>query len=456
MRNPRRTLVALLCLASLVAGALSPAAAQQRGGKISYKETTLKNGLRVFFIEDHSAPVLTVDVSYNVGARNEVKGRTGFAHLFEHLMFEGSENVGKGEHYYHIFTNGGQMNGFTTPDFTTYYDTVPANQLEMALFMEADRMRALEVTQEKLDNQRHAVQEERRLGTDNVAYGKAEEIQQGLIYDDFPYHHTVIGSMEDLNAASLADVKQFFKTYYAPNNAVLTVVGDFKPDAALALIHKYFDVIPGQPAPPKVTINEPEQKAEKRQSVEDVLARLPQLRIAYKAAEGNTPDYYALDLLTYLLAGGQSSRLYQKLVKEKELVSSIGGYMDERRGPGAVYLTALVRPGKKIEDVEAAIYEEIDRIAKEPIADWELEKAKNAARRSDASGRQSTLNRAITMGQNVVFYNDPDRINNDLEKSLAVTKDDIRRVAAKYLQPTNRTVVITTPAQKAAPAGGEK
>jgi zinc protease len=457
----RRCLGVLLYIAAVGASISPPVAVGKSKARVNYKETTLKNGLRVFLVEDHGAPVFTVDVSYNVGARNEVKGRTGFAHLFEHMMFEGSENVGKGEHYYHVFTSGGEMNGFTTPDFTTYFDTLPANQLELGLFLEADRMRSLDVTQEKLDNQRRAVQEERRQRTDNVAYGKAEELQQNLMYDDFAYHHVVIGSMEDLNAASLDDVRQFFKTYYAPNNAVLTLVGDFDPATALNLIHKYFDAIPRQPAPPAVTINEPEQKAERRQTVEDPLARVPQLRVSYKAVEGNTPDYYALDVLSNLLTGGQSSRLFQKLVKERELATSVTGRMDERRGPGALYITVLVRPGKKVEDVEAAIYEEIGRLAKEPVADWELAKARNSSRRNFADELQRTLNRAIDLGQIVTFYDDPNLINLELDKTEAVTKEDLRRVADKYLQPTRRTVVITVPQQKqSAPAaqgrGGER
>ncbi|HEX8719274.1 MAG TPA: pitrilysin family protein [Pyrinomonadaceae bacterium] len=454
MRKTRKGFAALLCLALACACAAPAASARQRGARVNFTETALKNGLRVFLVEDHSAPVLTVAVSYNVGARNEVKGRTGFAHLFEHMMFKGSENVGDGEHFYQVFTSGGQMNGFTTPDFTTYYDTLPANQLEMGLFLEADRMRSLEITKAKLDNQRNAVQEERRQGVDNQPYGRAEELQQELLYDDFTYHHTVIGSMEDLNAASVEDVAQFFKTYYAPNNAVLALVGDFKPAEALALVRKHFEAIARQPAPPAVRADEPEQKEERRQTVEDPLARLTQVRVAYKAAAGNTPDYYALDVLSYALQGGQSSRLYQKLVKERELATSVSGRMDERRGAGALYVTVMVRPGKKAEEVEAAVYEEVERLMKEPVADWELEKVKNARRRGYASGLQSTLNRAISMGQNVVFYGDPDLINTQLDKLNAVTKDDIRRVAAKYLRPSNRVVVVTVPKPKSAPAAG--
>src|SRR5438552_2849750 len=223
-----------------------------RSMHVDLKETRLANGLRVITVEDHSAPVIAIDVCYNVGSRNERSGRTGFAHLFEHMMYKGSENVGTGEHFYLVFNNGGTMNGTTNEDRTTYFEALPSNQLDLALFLEADRMRSLVINKANLDNQRNAVQEERRLGVDNQPYGQSGEIQQGLIYDNFAYKHTVIGSMEDLNAATVEDVAAFFKTYYAPNNAVLAVVGDFKAADALKKIKQYFESIPRQPDPPAV------------------------------------------------------------------------------------------------------------------------------------------------------------------------------------------------------------
>ncbi len=204
--------------------------------RVDYKETTLKNGLRVITVEDHSAPVVAISVNYNVGSRDERQGRTGFAHLFEHMMFQGSENIGKSEQMILVLNNGGTMNGTTNEDRTVYFEALPSNQLDLTLFLEADRMRSLAITKENLDNQRNAVQEERRRGLDNQPYGKSGEIQQELIYDNFAYKHSVIGSMEDLNAASVDDVAQFFKTYYAPNNAVLVLVGDFNTKDARARI----------------------------------------------------------------------------------------------------------------------------------------------------------------------------------------------------------------------------
>ncbi len=417
--------------------------------RVDYKETTLKNGLRVITVEDHSAPVVAISVNYNVGSRDERQGRTGFAHLFEHMMFQGSENIGKSEQMILVLNNGGTMNGTTNEDRTVYFEALPSNQLDLTLFLEADRMRSLAITKENLDNQRNAVQEERRRGLDNQPYGKSGEIQQELIYDNFAYKHSVIGSMEDLNAASVDDVAQFFKTYYAPNNAVLVLVGDFNTKDARARIAKNFESIPRQPNPPAVDMTEPEQKAERRATVDDILARVPRVDLAYKAVAGNTPDFYALQVLAAALQGGQSSRLYQKLVKEKELVTGVFGFMDEKRGLGALYTSATLRPGATPAAVEAVIYEEIERLKKEPIADWELQKAKNTTRRGIVNGLQSSLSRAINLSQYAVYYNDPGLINTRLDKVAAVTKDDVQRVANKYLRDTNRTVVITMPKAKA-------
>ena len=451
MRRISRFLSPLFVCALAV---LSAQAQGPRSVRVDFKETTLKNGLRVITVEDHSAPVVAISITYNVGSRNERQGRTGFAHLFEHMMFKGSENVGSGEHFLLVFNNGGNMNGTTNEDRTNYFEVLPANQLDLILFLESDRMKSLAITKDNLDNQRNAVQEERRLGVDNQAYGKSEEVQQGLLYDNFAYKHTTIGSMEDLNAASVEDVSSFFKMYYAPNNAVLTLVGDFKTDEALAKIRSSFEGIPRQPDPPSVDMTEPQQKAERRATVDDVLARAPRVDLAYKAVPGNTADFYALQVLSAVLQSGQSSRLYQKLVKEKEMVTNVGGFMDEKRGVGAFYSNATLRPGVKTEDVEKVIYDEIERLKKEPIADWELQKAKNTTRRNLINSLQSSLSRAVIIGQYTVYYNDPNLINTRLDKVAAVTKEDVQRVANKYLVDTNRTAVITMPKAKAQPATG--
>jgi predicted Zn-dependent peptidase len=449
MKSKQRFLIGLLMCALLSSGSLFavPKGSKSKVG-VAFKETKLKNGLRVITVEDHSAPVIAISITYNVGSRNERQGRTGFAHLFEHMMFKGSENVGTGEHFYLVFNNGGTMNGTTNEDRTNYFEALPANQLDLALYLEADRMRSLVISKDNLDNQRNAVQEERRQGVDNQPYGKSGEVQQELLYDNFAYKHTTIGSMEDLNAASVEDVSAFFKQYYAPNNAVLTLVGDFNTSDALKKIKQSFEAIPQQPTPPPVDMTEPAQAAERRASLDDALARSPQVDIAFKAVAGNTADFYALQVLSASLQSGQSSRLYQALVKDKQLVTGVGGFMDEKRGPGALYISATLKPGGKPADVEAAIYDEIARLQKEGIADWELQKAKNTTRRNFINGLQSSLQRAITIGQYTVYYNEPNLINTRLDKVEAVTKADVQRVADKYLTAANRTVVITMPKPK--------
>jgi zinc protease len=435
--------------ALLLAALLAPAAVAQgqtrRNVRVDFKQTVLKNGLRVITVEDRSAPVVALAIAYDVGSRNEREGRTGFAHLFEHMMFKGSENVGSREHNFLIANNGGTMNGTTNEERTLYFEAVPSNQLELILFLEADRMRSLEINQANFDNQREVVKEERRLRLDNEAYGKSSERLQELMYDNFAYKHSVIGSMDDLNAASIEDARQFFKTYYAPNNAVLVLVGDFSTADALARIRKYFEQIPRQPAPAAVDAAEPEQRGERRATIEDPLARLARVQVAFKTAPANTPDHYALRVLSGVLQSGQSSRLYQRLVKEKELVQSVGGFADQSRGAGGFFVQATLRPNVRPEDVERAVYEEIERLKREPIADWELEKAINSTRASFINSLETSLNRANQIAEFAVYFGDPGLINTLPEKIAAVTKDDVRRVAEKYLKETNRTVVVTVP-----------
>src|SRR5258706_6672532 len=361
--NIRRALAFVRALGLVAPGSGS---AEQTGQKpaeaesghsvqIPIQQVTLKNGLRVVLSEDHAAPTVSLCVTFDVGSRNEQLGRTGFAHLFEHMMFQGSQNVGKGEHLILVRVNGGDVNGTTSDDSTNYYERVPANQLDMALFLEADRMRALRVTQANLDNQRSTVQEERRLRMDNQAYGKTGEILGDLAYDNFAYKHSTMGSMADVNAGSLEDVALFFKTYYAPNNAVLTLVGDFKSPEAAEKIKKYFEEIPEQHAPQPVDMAEPAQTKERRTAIEDSFARLPRLDVVYKTVHGNTPDWYALDMLGDILFGGQSSRLYQKLIKEKAVALQVAGGIDMRRGTALFQALVLMKPGQDAAAVEKLI-----------------------------------------------------------------------------------------------------
>lgn len=444
-------LAAAACLSVAAAAGLGAAAAPQ----LTFTDTKLRNGLRVIIHEDHTAPVYSIAVVYNAGSRDERPGRTGFAHLFEHMMFKGSENVGPGEHFLLVFNNGGSMNGTTNKDRTLYYETLPSNQLDLGLFLEADRMRSLEITKENLDNQRNAVQEERRLGVDNQPYGRTFEAFDELAWDGFAYKHSVIGSMADLSAASVDDVASFFKTYYAPNNAVLAISGDVNTAQTLAKVRKYFEAIPSQPAPAPVAVDEPPQTAERRLVIEDPLARLPRFDIGYKIPAMGSTDDEALSVLSTVLASGRSSRLYESIVRQKQLSTGVGAGPNQERGVGMFRFSGTLQPGKSMTDLEAAIAEEIDKVKKGPIAGWEIEKARNAAKRSLVGTLTSSLSRAITLAQDALFFNEPGRINSRPERIAAVTAADVQRVAAQYLVPERRTVVITNPKPATAKGGVE-
>jgi predicted Zn-dependent peptidase len=419
---------------------------------IKFSDVKLNNGLRVIVSEDHTAPTVSVAVTYNVGSADEKARRTGFAHLFEHMMFKGSENVGPGEHFTLIFNNGGNMNGTTNQDRTLYFETLPANQLEMALFLESDRMKSLDITKANLDNQRNAVQEERRLGLDNQPYGKTYEQVGEQAYDNPAYKHSVIGSMDDLNAASVDDVATFFKTYYAPNNAVLSIVGDVDTKKTMALIEKYFGTIASQPQPKRPDLVEPPHTAERRSTIEDQLARLPQVDIAWVTPAAGTPDFDALDVVSWVLSSGRSGRLNQVVVREKQLAVFAGAGNPDKRGPGLFQISAQVAPGKNPADVEAALLEEVEKVKAGPIQDWEIDKAHNNAIRQQAAAVTSTLQRAIQLGEYALYYDNPNLVNTRADNYKKITAADVQRVAKEYLTKENRSVVITTP--KAAPAKG--
>jgi len=420
-------------------------AQQKKTYEIDFKEFKLKNGLRVLLAEDHSAPTYSICVTYNVGSRDERPGRTGFAHLFEHMLFQGSENVGKGEHFILIQNNGGSANGTTNIDRTNYFETLPANQLELGIFLEADRMRAPAITQANFDNQRLTVQEERRQSYDNRPYGKTYETMIDLAYDNFAYKHSTIGSMDDLNAATIEDAEAFFRSYYAPNNAVVALVGDFKTDVAVALIKQYFEDIPAQTSPSAPDMTEPEQKGERRKVIEDSFARTPRLDIVYKIPPGNTPDWYALDVLGGVLSNGVSSRLYQKFVKEKEMALSVEADANEHRGPSLFWFSVMARPSTDLGELEKLLYDEIARVQNEPVADWELKKVQMQLRRQRAQQIYSSRSRANALGHFAVYYDHPELINSIWRQYERVTKTDLQRVARAYFKDTNRSVVTTLP-----------
>jgi zinc protease len=435
---------------------LSGSLVAQSTPTIKFTDTKLKNGLRVILAEDHTAPVFSIVVHYLVGSRDERKGRTGFAHLFEHMMFKGSENVGPGEHFLLVFNTGGSMNGTTNKDRTLYYETLPSNQLDLGIFLEADRMKSLAITKENLDNQRNAVQEERRLGVDNQPYGKTFELVDELAYDNPSYEHSVIGSMDDLNAAAVEDVASFFKTYYAPNNAVLAMVGDFDSKVALEKVRTAFESIPSQPAPPKVDLTEPKQTAERRRTIDDALARLTRLDVVYKVPPRLTADDDALQVLGTVLSSGRSSRLFQQVVRQQQLAPNVQAGRDPAIGPGLFRVIGTVAPGKTVEALEAAIYAEIEKVKTGTIEAWEMEKARNNAKRAVVGGLTSSLTRATQLAEFAASYGDPALINQRIDRIAKVTAADVQRVARTYLTPENRTVVITTPKSATATRGGQQ
>ena len=413
------------------------------------EEFTLANGLRVVLSPDRAIPVVSIAVYYDVGSRNEREGRTGFAHLFEHMMFQGSENVPKAAHFQYIFNAGGTMNGTTSTERTNYFETLPSNFLPLAFWLESDRMRSLKVTQENLDNQRHAVQEEKRLRYDNQPYVNAFLRMNELIFVNPANAHSTIGSMEDLDAATIDDVREFFRIYYAPNNAVLSVVGDFDSAEARMLVNKYFADIPTQPLPPPVDVSEPDVVAISQETFHDALAPAPAFVLGWKVPARRTPDFYALSLAGTLLFEGDSSRLYQKLVKGDESVVSIEGGIDERRGPSALYIFALPKPGQEVNTIREQIFDEIRRVATDGPTDDEMEKLRNSLSNDAVRGRQSTMYRAQRLAEFALYDSDPRLVDSELDHYLKVTAADIKNATARYLDRPNRVVLDIVPAPAA-------
>jgi len=357
-----------------------------------------------------------------------------------------------------IQDNGGTMNGTTNQDRTNYFEELPANQLDLALYLESDRMRSLDISQTNLDNQRAVVQEEKRQSYDNQPYGALSGTISDLAYDSFAYKHTTIGSMDDLNAATLEDVRAFFKTYYSPNNATIAVVGDFTEAEAKRKVEKYFGSIPRQPDPPPVDTTEHFGTAERRKTITDPLARLVRYEAAYKTVPGDDPDAYALQVLGSILSRGRTGRLYKAIV-EKGLATNANAGGQSGRGPGLFTCSATLSPDGKAEAVEAAFDAEIAKIQDSGVSDAEIAKARIQARAAalgvaagggrrgggGGGGLQTALGKANALSQYAVFFNDPDRINTNLDHIQAVTAADVQRVARKYLTKNNRVVVIVQP-----------
>jgi predicted Zn-dependent peptidase len=418
----------------------------------------LPNGLKVVISEDHIAPVVTVAVYYNVGFRLEPKGRTGFAHLFEHMMFQGSANVMKFEHAKFVEANGGSLNGHTDFDYTNYYQTLPSNRVEMGLWLESDRMRSLDISEENLKNQQAVVSEEVRVNVLNQPYQLFEWISLWEnAFTNWNNAHNGYGELAEINAATIEDVRSFFKTYYAPNNAVLTVVGDVDVNEVKKMVEKHFAGLPAQPMPARVDLTEPPQTKEKRVSQIDKLANLPALATGYHLPPQNSPDFPAMALLVRIIQAGESSRWYQRLVKEKALALDLSGGLNyfgnefDYTGPMIMTTRITYKPGhtgdELIREMDAVV---ADLVAK-GITDKELADAKVSYRSNFYSQVEGSMGKAHLLSALALFRDDPQSINSLLTPFENVTSAQVKNAAAKYLVATNRTVIDRVPEAKSQP-----
>ncbi|HEX2059855.1 MAG TPA: pitrilysin family protein [Thermoanaerobaculia bacterium] len=419
---------------------------------LSIEEYKLGNGLRVVLNEDHSAPLVAVNLWYHVGSKNERPGRTGFAHLFEHMLFSGSEHVGNNEHFRYVQSVGGTLNGSTFFDRTNYYETLPSNYLALALWLESDRMGFFvdAITQEKLDIQREVVKEERRQRYDNVPYGTAFERLLRLAYEPaYPYHWPTIGSMEDLEAASLDDVREFFRTWYAPDNCTLTIVGDFAPGEAKQLVEQYFaDIAPRGSFPPFTHERRPLSHEQRETFASHV--QLPRIYRLYHLPKMGSPDWVHADLLTTILAADKASRLDRVLVHEKQIAQDVSTYVLPTEATGLMLLQATAREGVAIEQIETAIDEEIAHLAVSAITEDELTRAKNRAEIEYAHQLETFDARADLLGMMATYFDDPHKIESWLDPYRAATADDLAHVARKYMIPENRVTSLFVPDRSAA------
>lgn len=426
---------------------------------------TLANGLRVVVSPDHSAPIVTVGVYYQIGFRLEPHGRSGFAHLFEHMMFQGSEHAGKMEHIRLINSSGGVLNGSTNYDVTNYYEVVPSNALERVLWLEADRMRSLKVDDENLRNQRDVVKEEVRVNVLNQPYGGFPWLDlPPVAFRNWPNAHNFYGDFADLDAASLADVRAFFNTYYAPNNAVLVMVGDVDPKQAFALAHRYFDDIPRQPILPSADITELPQREERRGEAEEKFGQIPALAIGYHAPQRHNPDWYATVILDAILHGGRAGRIYRGLVLEKQIALDTGGGINDSSGSAIDYngptllTTTIFHKPEYSPDATIAAFDDVVRDLREnPVSPDELLQVQIKMRADFYSMLESGHGGVPRFGLMhalacfTLFDNDPHRINTILGKLSAVTAAEVQAVAQKYLTRENRAILIRKPvAQQAA------
>jgi zinc protease len=413
------------------------------------KEFTLANGMKVLLLESPKAPVVTVQIWYKVGSRNEVMGRAGLSHMLEHMMFKGTPQIPKGAFSKLVRKNGGNDNAFTSQDFTAYFENLAADRVDLGLKLEADRLRGLLLDDKEFQLEREVVKEERRLRIEDDPQSYLVEVLTAQAFMVHPYHWPVIGWFSDLNAMTREDLKRHYDTYYVPNNATLIVVGDIKADALLPKIKQYFESIPGRPVPPVQIVAEPEQRGERRIVVKRD-AQLPFVIAAYRTPNYQNPDAYALTILESILAHGKTSRLYQALIYQQKKALAAGCEYDHlKTDPDLVYCFAVVKPGHKVEEVEQALYAEIAKLQSEIPTDLELQRAKNQVESAYVFGKDSTFREAMVLGQAETVGAGWRHEEQYIERIRAVTAEDIKRVAQRYFVDETRTVgiLIPTPGQ---------
>jgi zinc protease len=445
-RPTRSALGLLVALALLGPQHAAPVEAQS---SIPFSSYTLENGLHVILSPDPQATAVAVNLWYRVGSRNERPGRSGFGHLFEHLMFQGSENVREGEHFQFVERAGGNLNASITEDRTNYFQTLPPDRMNLALWLEADRMRSLRITEENMKREVEVVKEERSLRIDNAPYGTSQ-LDAGFYaaYNPetcFAYAHSVIGSPEDLDAAELLDVQQFFDLYYAPNNATLTVVGAFDEAEARALIEEYFGSIPRGNEPPEIRCDTPFSHLPVTRRIQDGNAQLPAVWISYGTVERSHPDAPALDVLASILGGGESSRLNQRVVRTEQAALQTAAFHNARLGPGLLQVVGIANMGVDSDRLLTLLDEEVTRIVEEGVTEAEVTRARNQARASLILGRQSVMGRAEALQTANHFYGSPDAVDRAVEALATVSAADVLRVARAYLDPNRRATIFTVP-----------
>jgi zinc protease len=414
-------------------------------GFIAFEEHRLENGLRVILHEDHSSAVVCLNIAYHVGSKNESVHRRGFAHLFEHLLFDGSRNVPRGSFDVYITQAGGNDNAYTTEDKTNYYEVLPSNQLELALWLESDRMLEFAVSEIALATQKQVVKEEKRERYDNTPYGSMTIRMNRLAYRTYPYWWAVIGDMETIDAASLTDVRNFFEAFYVPSNAVLVLAGDFDPSHALERIRHYFEGIPNAPSVPIVQppFDEPEFLEEQREIVDSEPIPLPAVFYAYRIPSEGSRECHALDLLTTILSSGESSRLYQSLVYDLQIASEASSFVDGREMPGLLYLYAVhSTPDGGTQELEAAIEQIIGEVISKGITSEELQKAKNKTEAMTVASRVTVNGKADQLAHTALMFGDTGRVNTILDEYNSIKMEEIRAAAERYLRPANRCAVL--------------